>query len=257
MLKDAFEGKLTEQWRKKHGKPFVDFVAQSHLSRDEKAIKNKVKKLKYQKPDNIQLPSIPSAWQWAQIGDVAWSIKDGPHYSPQYTSAGIPFISGGNVRPEGVDFKNVKYISNQLHEELIRRCKPELGDILYTKGGTTGIARVNTYKFDFDVWVHVAVIKIADTILPFYLQHCLNSPFCYQQSQKYTHGVGNQDLGLTRMINIVFPLCDIDEQEQVVSEIESRLSICDKMEQAVNESLQKAQSLRQSILKKAFEGHLA
>ena len=84
----------------------------------------------------------------------------------------------------------------------------------------------------------------------------LNSPFCYRQSQDYTHGVGNQDLGLTRMINIVFPICSIDEQQQVVRELETRLSVCDSIEQTVDTALQQAEAMRQSVLKQAFEGRL-
>jgi type I restriction enzyme, S subunit len=139
---------------------------------------------------------------------------------------------------------------------LSSRCKPDLEDILYTKGGTTGIARVNTYNIDFNVWVHVAVLKTVNSVLPFFVQHALNSPFCYKQSQEYTHGVGNQDLGLTRMINIILAVCNKDEQEIVVQEIESRLSICDQLETTIEENLQRAESLRQSILKQAFTGKL-
>jgi type I restriction enzyme S subunit len=127
---------------------------------------------------------------------------------------------------------------------------------LYTKGGTTGIARVNTYDSDFNVWVHVAVLKTIKSIYPFYLQHVLNSYHCYRQSQKYTHGVGNQDFGLTRMILITLPICSFSEQQAVVREIETRLSVCDKIEQDIQENLGKAEALRQSILKKAFEGKL-
>ncbi len=47
-----------------------------------------------------------------------------------------------------------------------------------------------------------------------------------------------------------------EEQHQIVRAIESRLSVCDKLEQSINEGLEKAEALRQSILKKAFEGKL-
>lgn len=48
----------------------------------------------------------------------------------------------------------------------------------------------------------------------------------------------------------------IDEQKEIVKQIESRLSVCDSIEQNIKESLEKAEALRQSILKKAFEGNL-
>jgi len=139
---------------------------------------------------------LPKNWSWVRLGELLWSVKDGPHYSPKYEESGVPFISGGNIRPEGIDFTKCKFISKELHKELSKRCKPKINDILYTKGGTTGIARVNTYDIDFNVWVHVAVLKAVKSVNPFYLQYALNSNHCYKQAQKYTHGVGNQDLGL-------------------------------------------------------------
>jgi type I restriction enzyme S subunit len=48
----------------------------------------------------------------------------------------------------------------------------------------------------------------------------------------------------------------LDLQIQIVQEIESRLSVCDKIEESIEQGLQKAEALRQSILKKAFEGKL-
>ncbi|MGD9488112.1 MAG: restriction endonuclease subunit S [Calditrichaceae bacterium] len=293
VLKKAFEGELTKEWREKIVQtpnlgvstplPTAEELLkqikeerQNHYNQQiedwKKAVKEwekngkvgkKPSKPKQQKelpPLNEEelneLPKLPKSMVWTQLGNVVWSVKDGPHFSPKYSKTGIPFISGGNIRPEKIDFEKVKYISEELHKELSRRCKPQLDDILYTKGGTTGIAKVNTYKFDFNVWVHVAVLRPIQMILPLYLQHVLNSSHCYKQSQEYTHGVGNQDLGLTRMILITLPICCKEEQTQIVQEIESRLSVCDKVEQSITESLEKAEALRQSILKKAFEGKL-
>ncbi len=56
--------------------------------------------------------------------------------------------------------------------------------------------------------------------------------------------------------NAPFPIPSIEEQQQIVQEIESRLSVCDKMEETITNSLQQAEALRQSILKKAFEGEV-
>ena len=53
-----------------------------------------------------------------------------------------------------------------------------------------------------------------------------------------------------------FPLCSLPEQQAIVQEIETRLSVCDKIEQEIEANLERAEALRQSILKKAFEGKL-
>ncbi|NOZ36011.1 MAG: restriction endonuclease subunit S [Chlorobi bacterium] len=284
VLKKAFEGELTKEWRKKQTDlPSADELLEqikkekeAHYEKQLKDWKQAVKKWeetgkkgkKPAKPKKLKelpplakeelkdLPKLPANFVWTRLGDLIWSVKDGPHYSPKYTEDGIPFISGRNIHPTGINFSDAKYISKELHNELSKRCKPELNDVLYTKGGTTGIARVNTYDIDFNVWVHVAVLKSVNSVYPFYLQHVLNSNHCYRQSQKYTHGVGNQDLGLTRMILITIPFCSLDEQTQIVQEIETRLSVADKMQETIAESIKKAEALRQSILKKAFEGRL-
>lgn len=274
LLKHAFEGKLTAQWRAENqdkletADALLIRIQQARAQRYQQQLADweaigqgsKPKALKDMPPLSTEeladLPRLPAGWCWAKLGQLTWSVKDGPHFSPKYVENGVPFISGGNVRPEGVDFDKVKYISKELHEELCKRCKPEVGDVLYTKGGTTGIARVNTYNEDFSVWVHVAVLKLTAAVKPFYLQHVLNSSFCYSQSQKYTHGVGNQDLGLTRMVNIVLAICSTDEQDEVIKVIDDKMSVIDQLDQTITTSLQQAEALRQSILKKAFSGQL-
>ena len=261
VLKWAFEGKLTDTWRKQQKD--LPSAEQLHKQIESERIETcKLNNVKVKPTQSVsekemkELPELPKQMAWVMLGEILWSVKDGPHYSPKYQEEGIPFISGGNIRPTGIDFKNAKFISKELHEELSKRCKPEKWDVLYSKGGTTGIARVNNYDIDFNVWVHVAVLKMIPSVNPFYLQHALNSFHCYKQSQKYTHGVGNQDLGLTRMILITLPFCSVKEQEKIVQEIESRLSVCDKIEEAIEDSLLKAEALRLSIIKKGFEGKL-
>jgi type I restriction enzyme S subunit len=207
-------------------------------------------------PDTKGLPELPAGWCWATLGQMAWSVKDGPHYSPRYVEHGIPFVTGGQVRPWGVDFDRAKRISENVHRKLSERVRPEIGDLLYTKGGTTGIARVNTYAQAFSVWVHVAVLKLAPSIHPFYLQHALNSPWCFAQAQGFTHGVGNQDLGLTRMVNIVLPLPPQAEQAKIVEEVDRLESVRHESTEIVKVQVQRARRLRQGILSWAFEGWL-
>lgn len=273
LLKHAFEGKLTAQWRAANPdklEPAAALLMRIQTEREQRYRQqlqqweatggSKPKAPKPQPPltaeELAELPELPEGWRWVKLGELTWSVKDGPHFSPKYVESGIPFISGGNIRPDGVDFEKAKHISKELHEELSKRCKPEVGDVLYTKGGTTGIARVNTFNVDFNVWVHVAVLKLTSVVKPFYLQHALNSSFCYSQSQKYTHGVGNQDLGLTRMVNIVLAICSIEEQEEVIKIVDDKMSVIDQLDQTLAASLQQSEALRQSILKKAFSGQL-
>ena len=82
--------------------------------------------------------------------------------------------------------------------------------------------------------------------------------YCYVSGlfSKIVGGVGINHIGAKNFSELVVPLAPREEQNRIVAEIESRLSVCDKIEQTVDESLAKAESLRQSIFKKAFEGRL-
>lgn len=69
-------------------------------------------------------------------------------------------------------------------------------------------------------------------------------------------GTTVESIDANSLKSYLVPVCNLHEQKTIVKEIESRLSVCDKVEESIKDSLQKAIALRQSILKKAFEGKL-
>ncbi|MBB1425619.1 restriction endonuclease subunit S [Shewanella sp. SG44-2] len=276
VLAAAVSGKLTEEWREDNGCQITQTDIQQAFNRGWETEKLKEFELKGKPPKNDSwknklpqpyLPTseeqklfndIPSEWEFVSVNQLTRFVKDGPHFSPKYSESGVPFISGRNITIDGVDFTSAKYISEDLHIELSKRCKPELGDILLTKGGTTGTACVNKYDFDFNVWVHVAVLRVTDEniVNPEYLSLAFNSPDVYSQSQSYTHGVANRDLGLKRMIKICFPIPHIKEQTEIVRRVEDLFAFADKVEAQVNAAQTRVNNLTQSILAKAFRGEL-
>ena len=183
--------------------------------------------------DMANLFLLPEGWMWSMLGELCYQVADGPHFSPQYVRAseGVPFLSTRNVRSDGFDLASVKYVSRKDHEEFCKRIRPERDDIIYTKGGTTGIAKLNDLDMEFSVWVHLAVLRIdKEWLLPRYLEMALNSPHCYEQSQQYTQGISNFDLGLTRMIKITVPLPPLAEQHRIVARIDELMALCDQLE---------------------------
>ncbi|MDX1940529.1 MAG: restriction endonuclease subunit S [Saprospiraceae bacterium] len=70
------------------------------------------------------------------------------------------------------------------------------------------------------------------------------------------HAVNQASINQTDVANVLIPLPSLKEQLLIVKEIESRLSVCDKIEETIESSLQQAEALRLSIIKKAFEGKL-
>ena len=183
--------------------------------------------------DMANLFLLPEGWMLSMLGELCYQVVDGPHFSPQYVPAseGVPFLSTRNVRSDGFDLDSVKYVSRKDHEKFCNRIRPERDDIIYTKGGTTGIAKLNDLDMEFSVWVHLAVLRIdKEWLLPRYLEMALNSPHCYEQSQQYTQGISNFDLGLTRMIKITVPLPPLAEQHRIVARVDELMALCDQLE---------------------------
>ena len=74
--------------------------------------------------------------------------------------------------------------------------------------------------------------------------------------KKAKQTVNLASINMTVLKNLPVPIPGFSEQQQIVAEIESRLSVCDKLEETIEQSLLQAEALRQSILKKAFAGKL-
>ena len=229
ILQMAIQGKLVEQ-RPEEG---TGEELYQQIQREKQAL-IKAGKIKKEKPLPVitedEVPfEIPESWKWVRLGTIILDAKDGPHFSPAYQENGIPFISTRNVASGKLDLSSAKYISEDLHQELCKRVKPKKWDVLYTKGGTTGIAAVNDLDIEFSVWVHVAVLSLGSFVYPYYLATALNSPHCYQQAQEYTHGTSNRDLGLTRMVKITLPLPPLAEQKRIVARLEELLPLCERL----------------------------
>ncbi|MCF6251219.1 MAG: restriction endonuclease subunit S [Methylococcaceae bacterium] len=187
------------------------------------------------------------------IGKVISEIKDGPHVSPKYSDEGIPILSTRNIRPFILILNELKFVSTEMYETLTKRFSPRKGDVLLTKGGTTGYAKVVDFDWKFCIWVHIAALRPkADLISAKYLEAALNSHYCYHQSQLLTKGIANKDLGLKRIVNIVLLLPPIALQNQFAE----RIQAIETQKQQAQASLQKSEDLFNSLLQRAFKGEL-
>ncbi len=195
----------------------------------------------------------PKGWDFGVLGEVIYSAKDGPHVSPSYSENGIPFLSTRNISLGEVIWEDLKFIDLEEAEQHWKKCKPVKGDILYSKGGTTGIATHIDFDQPIAVWVHVALLKLRkNKVDPKWLEAMLNTNYCYVQSQRYTHGIANKDLGLTRMVKIKLYIPPIEEQLRF-----SKFYDCLKIEKSdFQASLERINTLFSSLQQRAFNGEL-
>ena len=187
-----------------------------------------------------------------KIKTVTTAIKDGPHVSPKYSEVGIPIFSTRNIRPGALVLDEVKYVSPEMYADLVRRFKPAYGDVLLTKGGTTGYAKAVDFRHAFCVWVHIAVLRPNNRVIPIYLEHALNSNHGYWQSQNLTKGIANRDLGLKRIAEIGIVIPPLDLQNQFAGIVQKTEAIKSRYQQSLTE----LGNLYGTLSQKAFKGEL-
>ncbi len=172
----------------------------------------------------------------------------------------LPYLRVANVQNGYLDLSEIKTI--QLRPDEKERYLLKYGDVLYTEGGDRDkLGRGTVWRDEIPDCVHQNHIFKAridqKKAIPVYVAYWSMS----MPARNYFYRKGKQSVNLASINKTVLsalslPLPDIEVQQKIVNHIESRLSVCDSIEQIVDTVLQKAGAMRQSILKQAFEGKL-
>ena len=194
---------------------------------------------------------------YINIEDICESVSDGDHMPPPKEENGIPFIMISNINGNTIDWTDTAFVGKDYFFKIDNKRKPRKGDILYTVTGSFGIPVLIDFEKDFCFQRHIALLRPKKIVDQKYLYYALMEPGVYLQAVKKATGTAQKTVGLTVLRKISVPYAEnIEQQQQIVFEIESRLSVCDSIEQTVDKALQQAKAMRQSILKQAFEGRL-
>ncbi len=260
VLKYAFEGKLTKEWRNVNNVYNNNYLIQLKFQ-IEKFNKNKSgQDLPRRLPpiDLKKLKSLPFGWVWIEAHKTCKSVRDGTHDTPKYVKIGVPLITSKNLKNGKIDFSNIQFISEKDHIEISKRSSVENGDILFGMIGTIGNPVIISSNSSFSIKNVGLFKKNPELILPKYLKYWLDSSTLLKMLEdlQLIKGTTQKFISLGNLRVLPIPCSSTEEQRAIVSEIESRLSVCDKIEQTIEDSLKKAEALRQSILKKAFAGEL-
>ena len=226
-------------------------------SRQRRKVKNQNEMLKAVEPEvEYENNGLPEGWKWTKLGNVL-EVKDGTHDTPKYIGKGIPFITQKNIKNGEFIFDNYNLISENDHNKFYKRSNVAYNDIIISMiGANRGMSTIVKTKEIFSI-KNVGLIKANEKkILSKFLDYFFKSEQGQKSILSRSKGGAQQFIGLTELRNWVVPFLSISEQYQIVEEIESRFSVEDKLEQTIDESLKKSETLRQSILKQAFEGKL-
>ena len=168
--------------------------------------------------------AVDPEWPLVALGDICEFIADGTHFSPENAEQGARlYITSKNVRENYLDLSDVRYISEQDHESIYKRCPIKKGDVLFVKdGANAGLSALNTLDEQFSLLSSVAVLRGRGNYLNNrYLSWFLNTTKGRTIMLSQITGVAITRLTLTKINQAKIPVPPIQHQMQIVDEIES------------------------------------
>lgn len=293
LLKHAFEGKLTAAWREANRDKLETTDAlmkricveraeryKQQVKEWEQAVKewekNGKKGSKPGKPakpkelppltaeELAELPELPDGWGWVKLGHIQsedkHAVKAGPFGSALkkefYVANGFKVYGQEQVISGDHEFGNY-FVDGEKYRELIS-CSVKSDDVLISLVGTIGKVLVLPSSSKPGI-INPRLVKVSlklNHYRPRFFKAYFESSFLKSLYANESQGTTMDILNLGIIQNLPYPFCAIEEQDQVLQEIETRFSEIDLLDQTITTALQQAETLRQSILKKAFSGQL-
>ena len=289
VLKHAFEGKLTAQWREENKdkleKPeqLLARIKQEREARYERQLKEwKIAVKKWEEggksgkrparprmPKSVstmaeeeiaRLEALPSGWLWLTAESVG-IVQLGRQRSPKNRSKDYPtkYIRAANITEQGLDLDDVLDMDFLPHELTAYRL--EKGDLVLSEASGSA-AQVGKPAIWDDQIPNCCFQNTVIRHQPYCRDHAAYLLWLYRffyVSGKFARvagGVGINHLSAYKFAQIALPLCALAEQQKIVCLLEERFAAIEQQEREIDSALKQAETLRQAILKKAFSGQL-
>lgn len=204
------------------------------------------------------MEDLKEDWDNAISGDIL-DVRDGTHDTPKYVTESIhPLVTSKNLKNGSIDFSDVKYISNEDFNEINKRSKVDIGDILFAMIGTIGnpvVVKKEPHYSIKNIGLFKNRVKIIESEL---LKNFLDSLNFYSQLEKrqLLKGTTQKFIPLGHLRNIFIPIAPLPIQRAIVLKIENLFASLDKGIADLEKAQQQLKVYRQAVLKKAFEGGL-
>jgi type I restriction enzyme S subunit len=229
VLKAAFEGSLTQEWRA-HNKDLLEtaeFLSEKVCER--KKTWNGKKTRDNGTGESQRISGAPGDWSWTRIKDIAPVIQYGSSEKAEIDPSGIPIIRMGNLQDGKIDYSNLKYLSRKTPD--VQKFFLECGDVLFNRTnspelvGKTAVFNRRSYQSVFASYL--IRVRVDETLYsPEFLSYYINSIFGRAYiSSVVSQQVGQANVNGTKLANMPIPYPSFNEQAMIVSEIERLFSI--------------------------------
>lgn len=193
-------------------------------------------------------------YESAPIHFVCSSIVDCPHSTPKWSSEGEICLRTTNFKRGYLDLSEKNYVTKETFDLRNKRLVPLPGDVLYSReGAILGIACIIPENLSVCLGQRMMLMRTNEKMIGKFLMHYLNSPKVTAFVSSKIGGSASPHINVGDIKNFAIPIPPISKQEQIVKQIELHMSVCAQIETTIEQSLQQAEAMRQSILKQAFE----
>jgi type I restriction enzyme S subunit len=213
------------------------------------------------KPSGVEwIGDIPKHWEFISIKHlVITKVTDGPHETPTFIDEGIPFLSVESVQDNKLDFNKKRgYISNELHQEYSKKCKPQRDDIFIVKSGsTTGKSTIVETDEEFNIWSPLCIIRSnKKKIIPRFTFSSIQS-YYFRRFVELGWSFGTQpNIGMGVIENIKLVVPPLSEQLQIVEYLDTRTKEIDDLVSMEQNKIDLLKEYRQSLISEVITGKI-
>ena len=210
---------------------------------------------------NLKDGELPKEWKWVKSGNLFSFVTSGSRgWAKYYAEQGAIFVRITNLNFNTLELdlreSKIQYVNPPSNAEG-SRTKIEEGDFLFSITGYLGMFAIAPKIENAYVNQHVSLCRPKDGFNKKFVGYWIISQTGgVHHLNKNQKGAVKAGLNLEDLKTFPIPLPSLSEQQKIVEILESKLTVCDKLEETISQSLVQAETLRQSILKKAFEGRL-
>lgn len=206
--------------------------------------------------DGVGLADLPEGWVWASLEELSTHIVDCLHSTPKFVEQGKLCVDTNCIEPGRIVFDRARYVDEHTFQDRIRRLSPQVGDVLFSREGTIGTALVVPENVELCLGQRMMMFRPCAGITSDYFMYAMLSQRFEEQWKPKVVGTTAPHVNIGDLRVMGLPMPPLAEQHRIVAEVERRLSVAQEVESTVAASLKRAERLRQSILKRAFEGRL-
>ena len=197
------------------------------------------------------LGRIPIEWETISMEKITTKIVDGIHHKPNYVQQGIPFIVVTDLTSsEGINFNPSRFITEKDHQEFYKRADPKPKDVLVTKDGTLGIARIVPDEApDFSIFVSVAMLRPnSSKCIPELIWSFFESGRFLTQLGSLSAGTGLAHIHLEHFRRFQIHWMPVDEQKKIFDVLNKQHFLLQKQCQDLEKLKQLKTGLMQDLL---------